>query len=74
MQHNNSVSRREFCNQTIIQFFCHYCENTLHDLCKVHVDDFIHAGTYIFQKTILINFHSSFQIGKSFIYLCQYRD
>ena len=35
-------------------------------LCAIHVDDFIHAGTDVFESTVLNNFQSSFKIGKTF--------
>ena len=46
--------------------FCYYHENMLQGLCAIHVDDFIHTGTDIFEKVILNVFQSSFKIGKSF--------
>ena len=48
------------------ELFSYYCENMLHGLYPIHVDDFNYARTDNFQKTILTNFQLSFQIRKAF--------
>ena len=62
-----AILRNSGCHQSIYDpaLFYYVKEGKLHGLVGTHVDDFIHAGSDIFEKTVMKKIYEQFVVGKT---------